>query len=290
MQSWACTTSYAAPGGERLAAAAAIERRIRGPDASRPSIVGERHDRDADRRVDRRGRTPVSPPRPSVHTVDVVPRPRPAPRRARACARRRRAASSSRSAARSSRSDHRVGRGTPTGRRSSRWCSTPRGRASISAATSTSATASPPLAQVRARISPPGPTTFAWPRKRSPPRTPVWLDESQTTWFSAARALVVEVEQPGLAVLGHARRPVGDAGRPGRQARRAICGAVEGQRAGRLRERLVVVDEHADPADRGVERGERVAGRGRPATSPAGWCTLRWRPSTPSPLTHTAVL
>jgi hypothetical protein len=37
-------------------------------------------------------------------------------------------------------------------------------------------------------MEPPGPTTLAWPRNRIPPIAPVWLAETSTTWFSAARA------------------------------------------------------------------------------------------------------
>ncbi|HEY4702076.1 MAG TPA: hypothetical protein VIH64_09315 [Streptosporangiaceae bacterium] len=58
----------------------------------------------------------------------------------------------------------------------------------ICSATSSSATARPARPQVRARMEPPGPTTLAWPRNRIPPMAPVWLAETSTTWFSAARA------------------------------------------------------------------------------------------------------
>src|SRR6202022_3630991 len=70
------------------------------------------------------------------------------------------------------------------GLRSRRWYSRRRARPS-SAATSSSATASPALDQVRARMSPPGPTTLACPRKRMPPLAPVWLAEARPTWASA---------------------------------------------------------------------------------------------------------
>ena len=44
-----------------------------------------------------------------------------------------------------------------------------------------------------------------------------------------------------------------------------ISRAVERERARRLGEELVVAEEHPDPADRRVERGEAVAGRVREA-------------------------
>ncbi len=136
----------------------------------------------------------------------------------------------------------------------------------ISAATSTAATASPAFDQVRARMSPPGPTTLAWPRKRIPPIAPVWFEEASTTWFSAARAQSYRSNRRGLAVLGHARGPVGDAGGPGRQAGDDLR-AVQGQRAGRLGEGLVVVDQHPDPAEPGCRR-RRSGRRARRPRSP----------------------
>lgn len=71
--------------------------------------------------------------------------------------------------------------------------------------------------------------------------------------------LVVQVEELGLAVLGHARGAVGDAGGPGGQTGEDL-GAVQGQGAGGLGEGLVVVDEHAETADGSVEGVEAVAG------------------------------
>jgi hypothetical protein len=70
--------------------------------------------------------------------------------------------------------------------------------------------------------------------------------------------LVVQVEESGLAVLGHAGRAVGDTGGPGGQAGEDV-GTVQGEAAGGFGEGLVVVDEHADASDGGVERVEGVA-------------------------------
>ena len=117
----------------------------------------------------------------------------------------------------------------------------------------------PAPAPVRASTTPSGSTIFALPRKRSGPSVPVWLEETQTTWFSTARARVDDVEVARLAVLRDAPRGPLAADRPGRH-RGDDVGAVEGQRARRLGEELVVADEHPDPADRRVERREAVAG------------------------------
>jgi hypothetical protein len=62
-----------------------------------------------------------------------------------------------------------------------------------------------------------------------PPIEPVRLDETSTTWFSAARDRSSRSNRP------------------------------DSQRAGRFGEGLVVVDHQADPPDRGVERREPVA-------------------------------
>ncbi len=54
--------------------------------------------------------------------------------------------------------------------------------------TSIVAIAVPASTPVSARISPPGSTTLALPTKRSEPKVPAWFAESQTIWFSSARA------------------------------------------------------------------------------------------------------
>ncbi len=66
---------------------------------------------------------------------------------------------------------------------------------------------------------------------------------------------VVELEPLGLPVIGHAGRADRDARRPRRQARQDLR-PVERESAGGLGEGLVVVDEHAEPPDRGVHRAE----------------------------------
>ena len=45
-----------------------------------------------------------------------------------------------------------------------------------------------------------------------PPIAPVWLDDTSDHLVLRGARAVVEVEQPRLAVLGHLRRAVGDAG------------------------------------------------------------------------------
>ena len=57
------------------------------------------------------------------------------------------------------------------------------------------------------------------------------------------------------------RRRVGRAARPGADMKQSTSAPSSVERARRLREGLVVTDQHPDPADRRVERGEAVAGR-----------------------------
>src|SRR5437763_816026 len=81
-------------------------------------------------------------------------------------------------------------------------------RASRTAAGSTSATASPSRAPVRASTAPPGSTTLAEPRKRNGPHGPVWFADTTKTWFSTARA------RDQARDLGAGRiEPGGDVGR-----------------------------------------------------------------------------
>ena len=69
---------------------------------------------------------------------------------------------------------------------------------------------------------------------------------------------VAEVEVARLAVVADAPRRVLAVDRPGRQGAHDL-GAVERQRARRLREELVVAEQHPEPPGRGVEGGEAAA-------------------------------
>ena len=122
------------------------------------------------------------------------------------------------------------------------------------------ATARPGPAPVRARTTPSGSTTFAEPRKRRSPHGPVWFDATHVTWFSTARQTSMASKCRVCRSAATARGGRAAVDRP-RGHRADDLGAVERQRPRRLGEELVVTDEHPQPADRRVERGEAVAGR-----------------------------
>ena len=96
-------------------------------------------------------------------------------------------------------------------------------------------------------------------RAASTPKVPAWFADTHTIWFSSARARsnrskrrVQRSSASTGARLVRARRP--------RRHAHADPGAVHREGARRLGEGLVVADHHAQPADRGVEGGEAVAG------------------------------
>ena len=109
-----------------------------------------------------------------------------------------------------------------------------------------------------ASTAPLGSTTLAEPRKRSGPHGPVWLADTTKTWFSTARVWSQRSKWRVWTSSRMSARGVHAIGGPRRQ-RADDVGAVEGERARRLGEELVVTEQHPDPADRGVEGGEAVA-------------------------------
>ena len=127
-------------------------------------------------------------------------------------------------------------------------------RASIAAA------ATPPRAPVCASTTPSGSTTLAPPRKRSRPQRPGLIGGHPDHLVLDRARAVHQVEVPGLAVVANPAGGRDPVHRPGGQ-RADDVGAVERQRPRRLREQLVVTDQHPDPADRRVERGKAVARR-----------------------------
>ena len=125
-------------------------------------------------------------------------------------------------------------------------------------ARSTSATARPSSAPVRgehraARVDDLGRAEEA----QRAPRPGLVRRHHEDLVLDRAR-LVAEVEVARLDVVADVGGGVHAIGGPGRQ-RADHVGAVEGERARRLGEELVVTEQHPDPADRGVEGGEAVA-------------------------------
>ena len=104
-----------------------------------------------------------------------------------------------------------------------------------------------------------GSTTLAEPRKRSGPHGPGLVRPTPRRPGSRPRASGRRGRSGGSGCRRGCRRAGCMAvGGPGRQ-RADDVGAVEGERARRLGEELVVTEQHPDPADRGVEGGEAVA-------------------------------
>ena len=125
---------------------------------------------------------------------------------------------------------------------------------------------------------------WRWPRTAASPNVPDWLADSQTIWFSSARAWSNRsnrrVHRSWARSAARLVRLAGQA-----DTHDHDLGPVQGQRPRRLGESLVVADHHAQPADRGVERREtaRPAGSWRPrraAGAPCGGCRARRRPVT----------